>query len=187
MTTTPAEIRSFSDLEARVRELEAQLAERQPTQPTSGPEDNPADDEQPDKDDWDAWESEQTGQPRPAPAPSNPAGAALDGNPVQPPSTSQDAAPAVLSYHDLEAALADKDRQLTSTSVQLGRAVAALAELREHCQEKHDEFQCEDCGRVMHACDVETGEVLVLCGECREICSAGVTTEAPAWPKGWED
>lgn len=56
-------------LERRVKELEAQLADRTiyrllaERRPASGPEDNPADDEQPDKDDWDAWEAEQTGQP----------------------------------------------------------------------------------------------------------------------------
>lgn len=63
-------------LERRNAQLEQQLANRTidrllaQRRPTAGPEDNPADDEQPDEEDWDAWECEQTGQPPSRPRPS---------------------------------------------------------------------------------------------------------------------
>lgn len=56
-----------------------------------------------------------------------------------------------------------------NSEVERGKVVAALMELREHCQEAFDICQCEDCHKAFPAAEVVTGELLVLCEECRGI------------------
>lgn len=176
-------------LERRNAQLEQQLANHVRTidrllaqrRPTAGPEDNPADDEQPDEDDWDAWECEQTGQPPSRPRPSEidrlhaaivSADAALaegrqnhfaaGAEPEPPTQLPVPTAPAVSPARDPDklwamldraaALLAEKDQQLARACAQNAKATDAVCHWREWADEDQEAALRAACEQAYVQC-----------------------------------